>query len=74
MRESLISSAALPDLSRTPEQEKGFIEKFSSVFTPEKIIQVTPKLDEAQYHIERNANPKILFLDLSLTIGQIARA
>ncbi|MFY0593388.1 ATP-binding protein [Roseivirga sp.] len=74
MREAIISSASLDSLSRIPEQEKGFIEKFASVFTPEKIMSVTPKLDEAQYHIERNANPKILFLDLSMTIGQIARA
>ncbi|OEK06639.1 DNA polymerase III subunit [Roseivirga misakiensis] len=74
MRESLINSVSLDSLSRIPDQEKGFIEKFSSVFTAEKIMKVTPKLDEAQYHIERNANPKILFLDLSMTIGQIARS
>lgn len=73
MRESLISTVAVPEISRIPDQEKGFIDKFASVFTPEKIMKVTPQLDEAQYHIERNANPKILFLDLSLTIAQIAR-
>lgn len=74
MRETLINSANAVEISRIPEQEKGFIDKFGSVFTAEKIMVVSPKLDKAQYHIERNANPKILFLDLSLTIAQIARA
>lgn len=74
MREALVNNTNALGISRIPEHEKGFIDKFGSVFTPEKIMDVSPKLDEAQYHIERNANPKILFLDLSLTIAQIARA
>lgn len=74
MRESLIYSAEATQISRIPAEEEDFIQKFGKVFTAEKIMEVSPKLDEAQYHIERNANPKILFLDLSLTIAQIARA
>lgn len=74
MRESLIYSSAATEICRIPENELDFIQKFGTVFTAEKIMEVSPKLDEAQYHIERNANPKILFLDLSLTIAQIARA
>ncbi|OEK02380.1 DNA polymerase III subunit delta [Roseivirga sp. 4D4] len=74
MRESLIYTAQATEICRIPAEEEDFIQKFGKVFTPEKIMEVSPKLDEAQYHIERNANPKILFLDLSLTIAQIARA
>lgn len=74
MRESLIYASAATEICRIPEEEEDFIQKFGKVFTSEKIMEVSPKLDEAQYHIERNANPKILFLDLSLTIAQIARA
>lgn len=74
MREALINNTSATEISRIPDHEKAFIEKFGSVFTPNKIMDVSPKLDEAQYHIERNANPKILFLDLSLTIAQIARS
>ncbi len=74
MRETMLKGVAANNISRLPEQEEGFIEKFSAVFSPEKVAIVSPKLDEAQYHVERNANPKILFLDLSLTIAQIARA
>lgn len=74
MRETMLFGANSHHISRLPAQERGFIEKFSGVFSPEKVAIVSPKLDEAQYHVERNANPKILFLDLSLAIAQIARA
>lgn len=74
MRETLLQGVAAHDISRLPEQELSFIEKFAGVFVPEKIARISPQFDEAQYHIERNANPKILFLDLSLSIAQIARA
>ena len=74
LRETMLFGTDSHDISRLPIQERGFIEKFSGVFSPEKVAIVSPKIDEAQYHVERNANPKILFLDLSLSIAQIARA
>lgn len=74
MRETLLTGVDATNISRLPAQEKGFIDKFASVFVPGKIAKISPQFDEAQYHIERNANPKILFLDLSLSIAQIARA
>lgn len=74
VREALIHGVPVEELSRVPESEASFMDKFSQVFSEEKIMRIAPKIDEAQYHIERNANPKILFLDLSLFIAQIARA
>lgn len=74
IREAMLHRVPVNELSRMPESEAGFMEKFSQVFSEEKVMSIAPKLDEAQYHIERNANPKILFLDLSLFIAQIARA
>jgi len=74
VREALIHGVPVTELSRMPEEEAGFINKFSQVFSEDKVHQIAPKIDEALYHIERNANPKILFLDLSLFIAQIARA
>ncbi|MGW8121587.1 DNA polymerase III subunit [Roseivirga echinicomitans] len=74
MRDALIHQFGISQLERVPTADKDFVAKFSTVFNPEKVAEVVPKIDEASYHIERNANPKILFLDLSLAIAQIARS
>lgn len=74
IREAMIHRVPVTELSRMPDSETAFMDKFSQVFSEEKVMRIAPKIDEAQYHIERNANPKILFLDLSLFIAQIARA
>ena len=73
LRDTLIQQVQATDLMRVPESEAGFIQKFGKVFNADKIGEITPKLEQGHYHIERNANPKILFLDLSLAIAQIAR-
>ena len=74
MRDALIHQYKVAELERIPDTEKDFVAKFGSVFNSDKIAEVVPKIEEANYHIERNANPKILFLDLSLAIAQIARS
>jgi DNA polymerase III subunit delta' len=38
-----------------------------------KIEHISRQLNEAYYHIERNANAKILFLDLSLNISSLMK-
>ena len=73
LRDTLVNQFE-PGMVRISEDEMDFVKKFGQVFTPEKIGEVIPKLDEAHYHIERNGNPKIVFLDLSLNIAKIARA
>ncbi len=74
MRDALIHGFGVNELERIPDAEKDFVANFSKVFNSEKVAEVIPKIEEANYHIERNANPKILFLDLSLAIAQIARS
>ncbi len=73
MRDTLVNQFE-PEMVRVNENEMDFIQKFGQVFTHQKIDRLIPKLEEAQYHIERNGNPKIVFLDLSLAIAKIARA
>jgi DNA polymerase-3 subunit delta' len=73
IREAMIARVPVAALSRMPASEESFMQKFSAVFSEDKVMLIAPKIDEAHYHIERNANPKILFLDLSLFIAQIAR-
>jgi DNA polymerase-3 subunit delta' len=58
---------------RLHEDELKFVEGFSKVLDDLKIEHISRHLNEAYYHIERNANPKILFLDLSLHISSLMK-
>jgi DNA polymerase III subunit delta' len=48
-----------------------FVTKFSTVLKPEVTAEICDEFSKAIYHVERNANPKILFTDLSLKLAQI---
>ena len=54
------------DLVKLENDEFDFTKKFSPFINPVNIQQFTEEFNEALFHIERNANPSILFLDLSL--------
>ncbi|WP_316819444.1 hypothetical protein [Pedobacter gandavensis] len=56
--------------ARTLDTAKKLSEKVLDLPMAEAIIQV---LERAHYHIERNANPKILFLDVSLQLVKIIK-
>ncbi|MGK7394257.1 MAG: ATP-binding protein [Candidatus Cyclobacteriaceae bacterium M3_2C_046] len=60
-------------LNRLHGEEKAFVDNFSKVVTPEMIDLLNQELNHSFYFLERNANVKILFLDLSLSIAQIIR-
>ena len=72
MREAIIRQMA-PELVRVNGQENQFIENFSKVINEEKVRTITPLLNEAQFHLERNASARITFLDLSLQISRIIK-
>ena len=81
MREALMmqvvtqgtSSEKAEKLVRIYGEEHTFVSNFSKIMSWEKIEQATQLLNEAYYHLERNANPKILFLDLSLKISELIK-
>lgn len=50
------------------DEQSAFLKKFSPFINHNNIVPLTEVIEEAHYHIERNANPKILFLDTSLKI------
>ncbi len=60
-------------LIRLQGDELSFVANFSKVVNFEKIEKTTSFLNEGYHHLERNANPKMLFLDISLQIGQMIR-
>ncbi len=73
MRECILYLSGSPGLIHLPEKELEFISKFSSVLNLAKAEAVANELETAHYHIERNANPKILFLDVSLQLIKIIK-
>ena len=72
-RESLIKNYADPSLNRISATEKNFLTKFSPYIHGANCIDIIELFDQAIYHIERNAHPKVLFLDVSLKITKLLR-
>ncbi|OGX85468.1 DNA polymerase III subunit delta [Hymenobacter lapidarius] len=52
-----------------PAGEQNFVTKFSKLVTPRNADLLTKELTDAHYHIERNANPRMVFVDSSLRLG-----
>lgn len=74
LRESLLKKGQLDQLMRTAPSDRKFIEDFGTkVLTEEKIIFMYQLLNEAHYHLERNANAKLLFADISFKAAKILR-
>ena len=49
--------------------EQQFVTGFAKFVTPRNADLLTKELTDAHYHIERNANPKMVFVDSSLRLG-----
>ena len=65
----LLSGAG--SLVHLPAQELETAQKMTNVMDVSKAQGIITELEKAHYHVERNANPKILFLDVSLQIIKI---
>jgi DNA polymerase-3 subunit delta' len=57
-------------LRKNTDAELAFLNQFSVVFTPSNLKLITVAIDEAIFHVERNANVKIMYLNLSMYIGK----
>ncbi len=74
MRETLIANYSPGNLQRLQGEELDFVKNFSKVIDADKLEKISDNLNRAYYHLERNANPKILFADLSLQIAGVIRS
>ncbi len=73
MREVMLVLSGAHDLVHLPGNEKEFVVNFSKTLNLAKAEAIINELEKAHYHIERNANPKILFLDVSLQFIKILK-
>lgn len=69
-REALIWKLTGQTLSRLPENEATFISGFSKTIGGHNIDKIYHILNDASLHLERNANAKILFFDVSLLLSE----
>ncbi len=53
-----------------PPAEVSFVSDFSKVIHPNNVDLLSTELNDAHYHIERNANPKMVFTDVSLHLAK----
>ncbi len=72
-RESLITNYGSSDLGRIAHKEKGFVANFAPYIHGANCIEIINLFNDASNHIERNANPKILFMDVSLKLTKLLR-
>ncbi len=57
-----------------PEKELVVAQNMATkVLTMAMVEVIADELDKAYYHVERNANPRILFLDVSLQLVKILK-
>ncbi|MDF7813278.1 DNA polymerase III subunit delta [Hymenobacter sp. YC55] len=56
-----------------PAAEQQFVNGFSRFVTPRNADPLTRELNDAHYHIERNANPRMVFVDVSLRVAELLK-
>lgn len=71
-RECVLINSQASLLMRIPESEKEWITRLATkVIDSQKAMLLQESFNKAIYHLERNANPKILFTDLSGSVYRI---
>ena len=61
------------EIEGVSESEKNFLEKFKPFVSHQNISEINSIMNDAYYHMERNANPKILMLDVSIKLYKLLR-
>lgn len=67
-RQSILRNYTGEQLTRVSDEENEFLIKFAQFITGNNIPDFMKTFDDAYYHIERNANPKILFTNLCFKV------
>lgn len=69
-RDCLMFNFGSVDLVRHSGEEKEFITKFARFVNQRNYERLLEEFNSAFYHVERNANPKILFMDLIMKTNE----
>jgi DNA polymerase-3 subunit delta' len=63
-RQSIMANYIGPEMMRVSEEEEKFLKNFAPFISGNNIREFQQTFDDAHYHIDRNANAKILFTKL----------
>lgn len=64
-RQSMLKNYMKDQLINLTDDEEAFLKNFARFITNNNIMSFMQHFNDAHYHIERNANPKILFTNLT---------
>ncbi len=73
IRQCMLQWQQVPELVRVQGQEQEFVQNFSKLLNERNVDGIRRELETAHGHIERNANPKVLFMDLSYRMMGLLR-
>jgi len=73
IRQCMLQWQDVPQLIAAVGQELEFVKKFSTLLNTSNAEGIRMELETAHMHLERNANPKVLFMDLSYQLGRLLR-
>jgi DNA polymerase III subunit delta' len=71
MREALISKMVTLDEVKLNDEEKSFVQNLGKALSLSVLENIAEELNKGQFHLGRNASSKILFMDMSLSIGRL---
>ncbi len=72
-RESVILNYMKGELVNLRNEERAFLEKFARFINNQNISELNEEFNTAFYHLERNANAKILFTDLLTKLTKLIK-
>ncbi len=73
MREGMIRNYAGTSLQRFDGAEGNFLKKFAPFVHENNVFGIMEILNDAHYHVSRNAYAKILFMDMSMKFANLLR-
>jgi DNA polymerase-3 subunit delta' len=71
LRDCLLLNSGGETLVRARNEELDFLKKFAPFVHMGNYERIVEEFNKAYYHVERNANPKILFMDMGLAVNEL---
>ncbi|GAB4252907.1 MAG: DNA polymerase III subunit delta [Vicingaceae bacterium] len=73
LRETVLYNSGSQEINRLLPYESEFIKKFAPFIHAQNILSFIHLFDEIFYYLERNGNPKLIFLDAALKTVKLIR-